>query len=98
MNNTSVNPELLSQYGRQIAGLATDYNAEINSIYKTIDELNNSWHGDTAALFNSAVKGFEGELKSLGTKIEELGEDLVAVAGTYSSFNDMIASEISKLN
>ena len=97
MNNISINPELLAQYGRQIAGLATDYTSEINAIYKTIDDLNNSWHGDTANSFNSTVKEFEGELKNLGAKIEEMGNDLVAIAGTYSSFNDMIAGEIGKL-
>jgi WXG100 family type VII secretion target len=97
MNNISINPELLSQYGRQIAGLAADYTSEINAIYKTIDDLNNCWHGDSANSFNSAVKGFEGELKNLGAKIEEMGNDLVAIAGTYSSFNEMIAGEIGKL-
>lgn len=97
MNNISVNPELLSQYGRQIAGLATDYTSEINAIYKTIDDLNNSWHGDSARGFNDAVKGFEGELKGLGSKIEEMGNDLVAIAGTYTDFNEMIAGEIGKL-
>ena len=97
MNNISINPELLSQYGRQISGLATDYISEINAIYKTIEDLNNSWHGDAANSFNSTVKSFEAELKQLGTKIEEMGNDLVSIAGTYSSFNDMIAGEIGKL-
>jgi WXG100 family type VII secretion target len=97
MNNISVNPELLSQYGRQISGLASDYNAEINAVYKTIDELNNSWHGEAANLFNSTVKGYEGDLKSLGTKIDEMGSDLVSIANTYSSYNEMISSEIGKL-
>ena len=95
--NISVNPELLAQYGNQIAGLATDYNSEINAVFKTIDELNNSWHGDAANLFNTTVKGFENDLKSLGSKIEEMGNDLVAIANTYSSYNDMIAGEIGKL-
>ena len=97
MNSISVNPELLSQYGKQISGLAADYKSEINAIYKTIDDLNNSWHGDSANLFNNTVKGFEADLKSLGTKIEEMGNDLVAIANTYSNFNDMISDEIGKL-
>ena len=97
MNNVSVNPELLSQYGRQISGLATDYTAEINAIYKIIEELGNSWHGDAAEKFGTTVKGFEAELKSLGTKIDELGNDLVSIANMYSSFNDRISDEIGKL-
>lgn len=97
MNNISVNPELLASYGRQVAGLSADYKSEINSIYKTIDDLNNCWHGETANKFNSTVKGFEAELKNLGSKIEELGNDLVSIANTYTSFNDMISEEIGKL-
>ncbi len=97
MNNVSVNPELLTQYGRQIAGLATDYTSEINAVYKTIDELNNSWHGDAATLFSETVKGFETELKGLGSKIEEMGNDLVSIAGAYTSLNETISSEVSKL-
>ena len=97
MNSISVNPELLSQYGKQIAALASDYTSEIKNIYKTIEDLNSCWHGDSANLFNSTVKGFEADLKSLGTKIEELGNDLVAIANTYSNFNDMISEEVGKL-
>ena len=93
----SVNPELLSQYGRQILGLSTDYTSEINAIYKTIDDLNNSWHGDTANSFNNTVKEFEAELKNLGAKIEEMANDLISISNTYSSFNEMIAGEIGKL-
>ncbi len=97
MNNISVNPELLTQYGSQIVGFAADYTSEINAVYKLLDELNNSWHGDAAEKFNITAKGFEAELKKLGTMIEEMGNDLISVAKAYSSFNDRMSDEISKL-
>ncbi len=97
MDNVSVNPELLSQYGSQIVGLSTDYISEISSVYKILEDLNNCWHGDAADKFNSTVKGFEPELKKLGPIIEEMGNDLIEVAKMYSSFNDRMSDEISKL-
>ena len=95
--NISVNPELLSQYGDQIIGLSSDYTSEINAIYKIIEELGQKWHGEAAERFSSTVKGFEAELKSLGTSIEKMGEYLVGVAKTYSSFSEQMADEASRL-
>ena len=97
MASISVNPELVSEYGRTVTGLGTDYTTEINAIYTTIDELNNSWKGDAATSFNTAAKSYENELKKLGTKIEELGSDLVVIANAYATYNETVATEAGKL-
>ncbi len=97
MASISVNPELVSEYGRAVTGLGTDYITEINAIYRTIDELNNSWHGDAATSFNTAAKGYEEQLKKLGTKIQELGTDLGIIANAYSTYNQDVATEAGKL-
>ncbi|MBQ4584264.1 MAG: WXG100 family type VII secretion target [Bacilli bacterium] len=96
-NGISANPELIKGYGDNVNQLGADYTTEINSIYSTIDELNNSWRGEAATQFNTTVKGYEQELKKLGTKIQDLGTDLGTIAGIYARLESDIADAASKL-
>lgn len=96
-NGISANPELIRGYGSNVNQLGGDYTTEINAIYSTIDELNNSWKGEAATTFNTTVKGYEQELKKLGTKIQDLGTDLGTIATIYTNLENEIEDAAGKL-
>ncbi|MBQ9834416.1 MAG: WXG100 family type VII secretion target [Bacilli bacterium] len=80
----SVDPATLSSYGSHVNQLGSDYTTEINAIYATIEDLKKGWTGEAATTFNTTVKGYEQELKKLGTTIQDLGTDLGTIAGIYT--------------
>ena len=93
----SVDPATLSTYGSHVNQLGSDYITEINAIYATIEDLNKGWTGEAATTFSTTVKGYEHELKRLGTKIQDLGTDLGTIAGIYAQQETEIADAASKL-
>lgn len=97
MNGISADPELINKYGTIVTGLGADYISEVTAIYTSVDGLRSGWQGANATEFDTKVKGYEEDLKKLGTVIETIGTDLGTIAKIYNKTQEELAEEAGNL-
>ena len=63
--------------GNQLAELSTEYNNQIEELYRIVDELKSSWLGDRATRYTNAIESDREVYKAFGAKMNH-------VAGVYT--------------
>ena len=74
--------EQLISDGKRIQNTTREFQSEIDNIYSIIDDLKNSWTGESAKRYTDDIEGFKEDFLKLadlmldhGTLIESVGKD-----------------------
>ena len=75
--------------GNQLANLSTDYIAQIDELYRIVDELKNSWLGDRATRYTNDIESFRESYKAFGAQMNHVAS-VYTLAGTNYKAADSI--------
>lgn len=85
MNIEIQDPSRLINDGNSISTKAQDFQTEINTIYGIVDDLKNSWTGDSASRYTQNIESFKEDLVNLAKALEQFGELISAVGTDYQT-------------
>lgn len=74
----------------KINGYVTDYKAEINNIYETIDSLRSGWEGAAKDEYMTKTDECRPDLDALGQKIDEYANWLTSTANSLEQFDQSV--------
>lgn len=81
----------------RISDAAGEYKANIESLYKVIDNLSNDWKGTDNVKFANTVNGYKADLAALGDVVNDYAKFLVKSANLISATQDEISQGASRL-
>lgn len=81
MNINIQDPGKLITDGGSLSEAAGQFGAEVKKIYGVIDDLKNSWVGESSSRFTSNVESFRADFEKFAEVIGQFGE-LVSAVGT----------------
>ena len=81
----------------QMTKAAEEYKAGIDSLYKIVDSLVNSWRGADNIKFANTVNEYKNDLASLGDVLNGYGEFLNKSAQIISTTQDEISDAAGRL-
>lgn len=85
------NFEELESTGKTLISKASEYNSEVNAIYKQIDELQQGWQGADNQAFGAQVNTYKEPMLKLGSAIEESGQFLIQVSNVIQDTQNKIS-------
>lgn len=76
--------------GESIIETSTEFEKEIANIYTTIDDLKNSWTGESATRYTQEIEKYKSDFESLAKTLKQHGA-LAKAAGTdYNELENSI--------
>ena len=69
--------------GNTLSAKAQEFKTEITNIYSIIDDLKNSWTGDSARKYTDNIEKFRTEFEQFAAAIEQFGEIVKTVGNSY---------------
>jgi len=87
----------LRNLGKQVVANSEEYQAEINKIYATVDNLRENWKGEDNQAFVNKVYEYKEGLEALGKEIKNYGFFLDATAGKIERVQSDITSAASNI-
>lgn len=88
MNIQIQDPDKLISDGEQISTKAQEFQNEINNIYKIIDDLKNSWTGQSASRYTQNAESFKEDFQTLAKALGEFGSLINAVGTDYRNLEN----------
>lgn len=85
MNIEIQDPGRLISDGNSISSKATEFQSEISTIYRIIDDLKNSWTGEAASRYTQNVESFRADFEKFAQIMGEFGELINAVGTDYQN-------------
>lgn len=85
MNIEIEDPGKLISDGSSISSSAAEFQNEIRTIYGIIDDLKNSWTGESATRYTQNVESFRAEFENFAKIMGEFGELINAVGTDYQN-------------
>lgn len=95
--NLTVDTELLKEFGNTINGYGASYLDQVDSLYQTVNALNESWKGTDSDAYVDKIVGYKTDIENLGKAIEDYGKFLIESANGISELRSQIQTESSKL-
>ena len=90
-------PEEIRNAGKSLVGNAEAYMASVNSLYTTVDNLQQSWKGKDNLEFAGTVNGYKENINALGQVIGNYGVFLQETANSLEKLQAEIAQQASNL-
>ena len=81
-------PGKLVNDGGAISESATQFQGEITKIYGIIDDLKNSWVGQSASRFTEGVESYRTDFENFAKAIGQFGELISAVGTDYQNLEN----------
>lgn len=81
----------------RISDAAGEYKANIESLYKVIDNLSNDWKGEDNVRYVNAVNDYKDYLAALGDVVNDYAKFLVKSANLISATQDEISQGASRI-
>lgn len=78
-------PDKLVKDGNSIADESKKLQEEITKIYSVIDDLKQSWVGDSSKRFTTNIESFKEDLEKFAKVVGEFGELISAVGTDYQN-------------
>lgn len=69
--------------GNSIITSAEEFQKEITNIYNIVDELKNSWTGESATRYTNNIESFRGDFQTLARTLGEFGSLIASVGADY---------------
>ena len=83
--------------GREILGQSREYNSEVKSIYRKVDQVSNGWQGADNKAFATQVNSYKPIMEELGKTIEECGTFLTKVADVIEETQKNISEAAGRI-
>lgn len=97
-----VNSELLNEANTTCSNIADEIDSVLEKIYTGIENLHDSWSGDSYTAFKESCENYQDQLKVLTTFIREygklLGEEKGAAGEPYENLESAIVNALSMEN
>ena len=85
MNIEIQDPAKLMSDGSQISAKAAEFQTEISTIYGIIDDLKNSWTGESATRYTQNVESFRADFEKFAKIMGDFGELINSVGTDYQN-------------
>lgn len=85
MNIEIQDPGRLISDGNEISSKAADFQKEITNIYSIVDDLKNSWTGESASRYTQSIESFKSDLETLARMLGEFGNLINAIGTDYQN-------------
>ncbi len=95
--NLNVTPQELVTTSKLLEQLSTDFIAEVNSMYSTLNELKATWQGQGSDKYYQSISNKEQDIKMIGNVVREYSAFLAKAASIYTSTDGNIASAATKV-
>ena len=83
MNIRVANPFMLQSYGADVVTEAKEYLAQIEKIYRILDDLSATWTGTKSQNFKQKMDDCRKEFTDFGANLENFGELIKATGAAY---------------
>ncbi len=85
MNIEIQDPARLISDGSSISTKASEFQNEVSTIYRIVDDLKNSWTGEAATRYTQNIESFREDFEKFAKIIGEFGALINAVGTDYQN-------------
>lgn len=95
--NLQANLTQMSTDAKAINNAASEYQAAVSELYKTVDNLTTAWQGTDNVSYANKVNSYKDEIQALGQIVNNYAVFLNRAAASLQELQGEIASSASRL-
>ena len=92
-----VTPEMLESVAKEIEGLASDYKAQYEALYRETDSMVSTWQGKDNVAYTERIAGFKDDFGTMYELMNKYADFLRASAESYRRTQDNVVQNAQKL-
>lgn len=92
-----VTPDMLETVATDIEGLAADYKAQYDALYRETDSMNSTWQGKDNVAYTNQIAGFKEDFETMYKLMNNYADFLRKSAKAYRDTQNTVVSEAQKL-
>lgn len=92
-----VTPEMLESVASDIEGLAADYKAQYDALYRETDSMYSTWQGKDNVAYTNQIAGFKEDFETMYKLMNNYADFLRKSANSYRTTQQNIVDNAQKL-